>query len=68
MKTLNTKLVLSALGIVAMLTSPALAKKPQHVTSHVSQSAVSDPIPGYARDGSVVEIQDPDQNGAQSQR
>jgi hypothetical protein len=34
MKPLNTKLVLSALGIVAMLTSPAFAQKPHRQLSH----------------------------------
>lgn len=60
MKSLDTKLVLSALGIVAMLTGPAFAQKPQHVT-HVNQSASSQTIPGYDRDGRTVEIPDPDQ-------
>jgi hypothetical protein len=36
MKTLNTKVILSAFGIVAMLSSPAFAQKP---TRQVSQSA-----------------------------
>jgi hypothetical protein len=42
MKSLNTKLVLSVLGIVAMLTGPAFAKKP-----HPSQQqhVISDPAP-----------------------
>ncbi len=34
MKSLNAKLVLSALGIVATLTSPAFAKKPQRHVTH----------------------------------
>ncbi len=38
MKPLNMKLVLSALGIVALLTGPALAKKAQRV-NQASQSA-----------------------------
>ncbi len=63
MKSLNTKLVLSALGIVAMLTSPAFAQKPQ--VTHFNQSAASNTIPGYAKDGSVVGIPDPEQYGAQ---
>jgi hypothetical protein len=66
MKSLNTKLVLSTLGIVAMLTSPAFAKKPQQVT-HNNGSAVYDAIPGYDREGGVAGIPDPNQNGA-SQR
>jgi hypothetical protein len=60
MKSLDTKLVLAALGIVAMLTSPAFAKKPHHVT-HVDQTAVSNTIPGYDKDGNTVAIPDPDQ-------
>jgi hypothetical protein len=38
MKTLNTKVILSALGIVAMLSSPAFAQKPIHQASQ-AQSA-----------------------------
>jgi hypothetical protein len=65
MKSLNTKLVLSTFGIVAMLTtSPAFAKKPHPVTNN-SGSAVYNAIPGYDRDGAVVAI--PDQSGT-SQR
>ena len=60
MNPLNMKLMLSALGIVAMLTSPAFAQKSQRVT-HVNQSAVSQTIPGYDSDGRTVEIPDPDQ-------
>jgi hypothetical protein len=76
MKSLNTKLVVSALGIVAMLTSPAFAQKRHHVSyvdqsavtapipgyqSYVNQSAVTAPIPGYDKDGGVVGIANPDQ-------
>ena len=70
MKSLNMKLVLSAVGIVAMLTSPAFAQKRDHV-SYVDQSAVSTAIPGYDavstaipgydKDGGVVGIANPDQ-------
>jgi len=60
MKTLNMSLVLSALGIVAMLSSPAFAQKSQRV-SHVTQSSASNTIPGYDRDGGTVAIPDPDQ-------
>ncbi len=67
MKSLNTKLVLSALGIVAMLTSPALAQKPHRVVP-ANQSAVYNVIPGYDQDGRTVAIPDPDQYGIQSQR
>ncbi len=41
MKSLNTKLVLSALGIVAVLTSPAFAKNPHRQASQ--QRMTSDP-------------------------
>ncbi len=69
MNLLNTKVVMSALGIVAMLGSPALAQKRQHVT-HASQSDISSVVsgydasrvvPGYSRDGATVAIPNPDQ-------
>jgi hypothetical protein len=59
MTSFNPKLVLSALGIVALLTSPAFAKTAQRV-AQTSQSA-SQSIPGYDSDGSTVAIPDPDQ-------
>jgi hypothetical protein len=46
MKSLDIKLALSALGIVAMLTSPAFAQKPHHVT-HMDRSAIYNVVPGY---------------------
>ena len=55
MEPLPAKLVLSLLGIVAMLTGSAFAQKPRHVI-HVSQSAAYDSIPGYDKDGSVIGI------------
>jgi hypothetical protein len=61
MKTLNAKLVLSALGIVAMLTGPAFAKKAHHV-SHENSAADYEQIPSYDKDGGVVGIPDPDQS------
>jgi hypothetical protein len=64
MKSLNTKLVLSALGIVAMLTSPALAKK-AHPATH--EAGIYNTIPGYDKDGAVVGVPNPDQSGAESQ-
>jgi hypothetical protein len=67
MKSFDAKLVLSALGIVAMLTSPAFAKK-AHQVSHVNESGVDNTIPGYDKDGGVVGIPDPDQSGAETQR
>jgi hypothetical protein len=59
MKSLNIKLVLSALGIVAMLTGPALAKKQHQVTHETSDYNT---IPGYDKDGAVVGIPNPDQS------
>jgi hypothetical protein len=54
MKSLNMKLVLSALGIVVALASPAFAKTSQQAANG------SNSIPGYDRDGSVVSIPNPD--------
>ena len=65
----NRKVVLSALGIVAVLAGPAFAQKRQHVT-HANQSDVSSVVPdydvsrvvpGYSKDGATVAIPDPDQ-------
>ena len=70
MNLLNTKVVLSALGIVAVLASPAFAQKRQHVT-HASQSDLSSRVPGYDasgvvpgynKDGATVAIPNPDQH------
>jgi hypothetical protein len=61
MKTLNMSLVLSAIGIVAMLSSPAFAQKSQRVSHVVTQSSTYNTIPGYDRDGGTVAIPDPDQ-------
>ena len=69
MNLLNTKAVLSALGIVALLASPAFAQKRQHV-AHANQSNVSSVVPsydtsrvapGYNKDGATVAIPNPDQ-------
>jgi len=71
MNLLNTKAALSALGIVAVLASPAFAQKRQHVT-HVNQSDqssvvpgsgydASSVVPGYNKDGATVAIPNPDQ-------
>jgi hypothetical protein len=51
--------VLSALGIVALLTSPAFAKTTQRVNQ--SNQSASQSIPGYGSDGSTVAIPNPDQ-------
>ncbi len=47
MKSVNVKLVLSALGIVGMLTGPAFAKKPHQQPSQ--QQMTSDPAPQRGR-------------------
>jgi hypothetical protein len=71
MKSLNAKFVLSTFVVVAMLTSPAFAKKPQQDTRNHASSVYASPvysaIPGYDREGGVVGIPDPDQYGT-SQR
>jgi hypothetical protein len=67
MKSLNTKRALAALGVVAMLTSPAFAQK-QHHLARANQSAAYNVIPGYDRDGRTVGIPNPDQYDIQSQR
>jgi hypothetical protein len=76
MKSLNTKVLLSTFGIVAMLTSPAFAQKRHHVTP-ANQSAVYNVIPGYDESGmmpgyngsgAVVEIPNADRYGVRSQR
>jgi hypothetical protein len=71
MKSLNAKFVLSTFVVVAMLTSPAFAKKPQQHTSNHASSVYASPvysaIPGYDSEGNVVAIPDPDQSGS-SQR
>ncbi|MFZ3361327.1 MAG: hypothetical protein WCA56_04110 [Xanthobacteraceae bacterium] len=59
MNSFNPKLVLSALGIVALLTSPAFAKTTQRVNQ--SNQSASQSIPGYGSDGSTVAIPNPDQ-------
>ena len=57
MNLLNTKVVLSALGIVAVLASPAFAQKRQHVT-HLNQTASSKVNPGYDGNGTTLAIPD----------
>jgi hypothetical protein len=47
MKTLNTKLILSAFGIVAMLSSPALAQKQTHQTSQEQSAQYQAPVQQY---------------------
>jgi hypothetical protein len=59
MHLLNMKVALSALGIVAMLASPAFAQKRQDVT-HPNRTDVSKAIPGYDKNGTTVAIPDPD--------
>ena len=68
MNLLNTKVALSALGIVALLASPAFAQKRQHVTHYQSDVSGAIPdydaarvVPGYSKDGATVAIPNPDQ-------
>ena len=68
MNLLSTKAMLSALGIVALIASPAFAQKRQHVTHYQSDvsGAVtgydgSRVVPGYNKDGAIVAIPNPDQ-------
>jgi len=72
MKTISTKVALSALAIAAMLTGPAFAKSHHQVSqdngSAVYNAAPGNDIPGYNSDGDVVGIANPDQYGTQSQR
>jgi hypothetical protein len=76
MKSPNAKLVLSIFAVVAMLTSPAFARKAPQATydngsaaygsiagSPVYGSPAYSAIPGYGSDGEVVAIPDPDQSG-----
>jgi hypothetical protein len=59
MNLLNMKVALSALGIMAMLASPAFAQKRQDVT-HPNRTDVSKAIPGYDKNGATLAIPDPD--------
>lgn len=59
MKSIGTKLVLSALAIAALLVSPAFAKKAHPVTHGTSAYT----MPGYDRDGGVVAIPNPEDSG-----
>ena len=68
MNLLNTKVALSALGIIALLASPAFAQKRQHVTHYQSDVSSAMPgydaawvVPGYNKDGAIVAIPNPDQ-------
>ena len=68
MRSLNTKLALSAFGIIAMLTSPAFAQKRHHVIRSVVYSSTipgdqSGVIPGYGESGDVVALPNPDRYG-----
>ena len=56
MKSIGTKLILSALAIATLLVSPAFAKKAHSITHGTSAYTIS----GYDRDGGVVAIPNPD--------
>jgi hypothetical protein len=60
MKSIGMKLALSALGITAILMSPAFAKKPHQVSRDTEAYST---MPGYAKDGSVVAIPNSDEAG-----
>ena len=59
MKSISTKLVLSALAVATLLVSPAFAKKAHPVTHGTSAYT----MPGYDRDGGVVAIPNPEDSG-----
>jgi hypothetical protein len=66
MKSLVTKLALFTVGIVAMLTSPAFAHRPNHV-AHVNRSAIYNMIPDYfSRTPSRLNSDDPALTGGGS--
>ncbi len=63
MKTFSTKVALSALAVVAVLSSPAFAKA-HHQVGQDNGAAYTVPgndIPAYDADGGVVGIANPDQ-------
>jgi hypothetical protein len=72
MKTFGIKLALSALAVTALVASPAFARTHRLVIQdNAAASYLAAPgndIPGYAADGSVVGVANPDWYGAQSQR
>jgi hypothetical protein len=71
MKTLSSKLALSALAVAALLTSPAFAKSHHQVSQDnaaVYNAVPGSDIPAYDSEGGVVGIANPDVYGAQSQR
>jgi len=68
MNLFNTKVLLSSLGIVALLASPAFAQKRPHVTHYQSDVSTAVPsydgsrvVPVYNKDGATVAIPNPDQ-------
>ena len=68
MNLFNTKVLLSSLGIVALLASPAFAQKRPHVTHYQSDVSSAIPgydaarvVPGYSKDGAIVAIRNPNQ-------
>jgi hypothetical protein len=71
MKTLSTKVTLSALAVAALLTSPAFAKSHRQVSQDnaaIYNAVPGSDIPAYDSEGGVVGIANPDLYGAQSQR
>lgn len=72
MKTLGIKLALSALAVTTLVASPAFARTHRLVNQDNAAAAYlaapGSDIPGYAADGSVVGVANPDWYGVQSQR
>ena len=62
MRSLNTKLVLSALGILTMFASPAFAQEPHHHHRHASLTSVPVGQSGRAVYNMVI-TPDPSQRG-----
>jgi hypothetical protein len=54
MKTLNTKAILSAFGIVAMLSSPAFAQKPTRQVSQEQSAQYQAPVAPYHNGDTVT--------------
>jgi|GEM_PF-6646695 hypothetical protein len=70
MKVLGTKTMISALALVALLTTPALAAKRHQPIQDAAVAGYYDAnaIPGYDSQGNVVAVPNPDQYGAVTQR
>jgi hypothetical protein len=58
MKSISMKLVVAALGLMAVFASPAFAKNASPANQQTTYSTMS----GYDRNGAVVAIPNPDSN------